>query len=178
MTENKNAKKLKIILFGEPVLRQTAKPVTVFHKKLHAFIDSMSATLDACNDGAALAANQVGELKKLTVINYLGEYLELINPEIIESTGEQTDYEGCLSYPGYIGRVTRAETIKVKYVDRFGKEKVIERSGKMSRCIQHEIDHLNGILFIDKVREDHLVHADTDTEISIEYVRELADTKK
>ena len=173
MPQNKNLKKLKILLFGDPALRQNAKPVTVFHKKLHAFIDSLAVTLDSCEDGAALAATQVGELKSITVINYEGEYLELINPEIIEAKGEQTDYEGCLSYPGYIGKVKRAETIKVKYVDRFGKENVIERTNKMARCIQHEIDHLNGILFIDRVKEDHLIHADSDTEINIEFIREL-----
>ena len=177
MAENKNVKKQKILLFGDPVLRQEAKPVTVFHKKLHAFVDSMSATLDARDDGAALAATQVGELKSVTVINYLGEYLELINPEIIESAGQQTDYEGCLSYPGYVGKVTRAETVKVKYVDRFGEDKIIERNGKMARCIQHEIDHLQGILFIDKVIDDHLIHSETDTEISVEFVQELANKK-
>ena len=91
-------KKLKIVYFGNPVLRQKAKPVTVFHSKIHALIDSIAYTLENTPDGAALAANQIDNLKKLSVINYQGEYIELINPEIIDADGEQADYEGCLSY--------------------------------------------------------------------------------
>jgi peptide deformylase len=171
-------KKSKIVLFGDPVLRKAAKPVTVFHKKLHGLIDSMVETLHDRDDGAALAANQIGVLKSITVIDYMQEYFEMINPEIIDSEGEQTEYEGCLSLPGYFGLVSRYDHIKVKYLDRNGKENIIERNGKLARCFQHEIDHLNGILFIDKVCENFLINNDNDAKISLESVKELADGRK
>jgi peptide deformylase len=166
-------KKSKIIVLGDPLLRQKAKPVTVFHKKLHALIDTLAETLYASDDGAAIAANQIGVLKQITVIDYLDEYIEMVNPEIVSGEGEQTDYEGCLSIPGYSGLVSRYESVQVKYLDRTGKENVIERSGKMARCFQHEIDHLNGILFIDKVKEDFLIHNESDNRVSLASVVEL-----
>lgn len=171
-------RKLKIVLFGDPVLREEAKPVTVYHSKLHALIDSMADALDKRDDGAALAANQVGVLKRIIVIDYEDEYLELINPEILESSGEVTEHEGCLSYPGYFGMVPRAENVKVKYCDRDGKEIIIERSGKMARCLQHEIDHLNGILFIDRMKEKTLLNNETDEEIDVETAYNLVGGKK
>lgn len=167
-------KKQKIVLFGNAVLRKAAKPVTVFHNKLYSLIDSMAYTLKHTKDGAAIAANQVGILKRVSVINYEGEYIELINPEIIEAGGKQTDYEGCLSYPGYVGLVTRPEFVRVKYTNRQGEEKIIERHGKLARCLQHEIDHLNGILYIDHVEEDYLIHSVNETKISLESVLKLA----
>jgi len=168
------AKKLKIIEIGDPVLRMQAKPVTVFHKKLNLLVDSIRDTLFNSSDGAALAATQVGELKRITVIDYEKEYFEMINPEIIESSGELVDYEGCLSVPGFTGLVPRAETVKVKYQDRDGVEYLIERSGKMARCIQHELDHLDGILYIDKVIEDFLIDNETKEHVDIIPVREKA----
>lgn len=169
--------KLKIVTFGDPVLRQKAKPVTVFHSKLNILIDSMSKTLYLRDDGAALAAPQVGVLKRIVVMDYEDEYLELVNPEILESSGEQTGFEGCLSFPGWIGSVMRAETVKVKYQDRTGKEHVIERSGNLARCLQHEIDHLDGILYIDRVTEEFLEHSETEEKISLESARDLSNGK-
>lgn len=165
-------KRFNIIEFGNPALRQKAKPVTVFHKKLSLLIDSIAETLYNSDDGAALAANQVGELKRIIVIDYENEYFEMINPEILESSGEQTAQEGCLSFPGYTGLVTRAETVKVRYYNRSREENIIERSGKMARCIQHEIDHLDGILFVDRVTEDFLLNNETKEKIDIGPVRE------
>jgi peptide deformylase len=170
--------KMNIVLFGDPVLRQTTKPITVFHKKLHQLIDSMKYTLDHRDDGAAVAANQVGVLKSITVIDYESEYFELINPVILSGSGEIVDYEGCLSLPGYFGLVPRYEEIKVKYQDRNGNEFVIERTGKMARCMQHEIDHLNGILFVDKVTEKYLVHSETEEKLEVEKVLELTKTNR
>lgn len=167
-------KKLKIALFGDPVLRQKAKPVTVFHKKLNLLIDSIAETLFSSKDGAALAASQVSILKRITIIDYENEYLEMINPEIISSSGEQSGYEGCLSYPGYSGMVTRFESVKVKYNNRYGEEIIIERVGKMARCIQHEIDHLNGILFIDRVTDGLLIHSETKESIELSPILDLA----
>ena len=159
-------KKLKVILFGDPVLREQALPVNVFHKKLHQLIDSMKTTLVSRNDGAALAANQVSVLKRITVIDYQNEYIEMINPEIIFFSGEKISFEGCLSLPGYSGRVKRAETIQVKFQDRYGEEKIIERSDNMARCIQHEVDHLNGILFIDRMDDEFLYDDENNTRLS------------
>jgi peptide deformylase len=146
-------KKEPIVQFGDPVLREIAQPVRVFHKKLHALIDTMQFTLQQEDSGAALAANQVSILKRIVVIDYCGEYLELINPEILSSSGENVQDEGCLSLPGYFGRVKRADRIRVRFQDRYGVEQVIERTGPMARCVQHETDHLNGILFIDRMDE-------------------------
>ncbi len=153
-------KKLKVHLFGDPVLREKAKPITVFHKKLHATIDSMLETLYSFDNAAAFAGNQFGVLKRIVVIDYLDEFLEMVNPEIIEKTGEILyREEGCMSFPEYFGKVPRYERVKVKYTDRFGKEEIIERSGSMARCLQHEIDHLDGVLFVDRMEDEFLRHA-------------------
>lgn len=171
--------KLKIVAFGDPVLRQTAKPVAVFHDKLSKSVDSIAKALKSHDNGAALAAPQVGILKRIIIIDYEKEYFELINPEILEAEGEQTDYEGCLSLPGYYGMVKRYDYVKVKYQDRTGKELVVERTGRLARCFQHEIDHLDGILFVDRMTEDFLVGDDEedDSEISRQDAIDLADGK-
>lgn len=163
----------RIVLFGDPVLREIAKPVNVYHNKLHQLIDAMQFTLSCREDGAALAANQIGVLKRITVIDYQNEYFEMVNPEILDYSGENTDYEGCLSYPGYFGLVPRFETVTVKYFDRNGIEHIIERNDKMARCMQHEIDHLNGILFVDRMREGILTHSESKETIEVAKVIEL-----
>ncbi|MGE5353662.1 MAG: peptide deformylase [Syntrophothermus sp.] len=170
--------KYKIVRFGQPVLRETAKPVTVFHHKLHELVDSLSDTLYRSDDGAAIAAPQIGVSKRIVVIDYEDEYLELINPEILSSSGEETGLEGCLSLPGFFGNVPRAEAVKVKYQDRNGKEIVIERQGNMARCLQHEIDHLDGILFIDKVTDKYLTHQDTDKKLKLQDALDLSNGKE
>ena len=166
-------KKAKIIHFGDPVLRQKAEPVKVFHKKLHGVVDTIKNTLLDTDYAAALAANQVSILKSITVIDYCDEYFEMINPEIIASSGESTGFEGCLSLPGYSGKVKRAENVTVKYQDRHGKENTIERGGAMARCIQHELDHLNGILYIDRMVEDFVTHDDKGTKLSVKDLQRL-----
>lgn len=169
--------KYKIVHFGDPVLREKAKPVTVFHHKLHELVDSLTDTLFRSDDGAAIAAPQIGVSKRIVVIDYEDEFLELINPEILSSSGEQSGYEGCLSFPGFIGTVPRAETVSVKYQDRNGNEITIERSGNMARCLQHEIDHLDGILFIDKVTDKFVVHQDTNEKIKTSEAVDLSNGK-
>jgi peptide deformylase len=169
--------KLKIIKFGNPVLRQVAKPVTVFHRKLHQLIDAMAETLERRSDGAALAAPQVDVLKRVVVIHYENEYLELINPQITAYAGEQVDYEGCLSFFGYLGMVPRHETVTVQFVTRYGEPQTIERQGRMARCIQHELDHLDGVLFIDRMDTDHLIHPEKETKIPLQTVLDLANGK-
>ncbi len=162
-----NSKKLKILLIGEPALREKAKTVTVFHKKLHAQIDAMAETLNSREDGAALAATQVGIMKRVVVVDYRNEYFEMINPEITSSEGIETDSEGCLSLPGLSGNVARSATVKVKYQDRYGIEHLVERSGALARCFQHEIDHLDGILYIDRMSEEFVTVLQTEKKFSV-----------
>ncbi len=134
---------------GEPVLREKAKRVPEITKNILKLLDNLKDTLFDAN-GAGLAAPQIGISKRAVVVNVDDEYIELINPEIIAASGEQTDYEGCLSIPGLIGEVTRAEKVTVKGWNRQGEEIEVTRRGMMARALQHEIDHLDGILYIDK----------------------------
>ncbi|WP_319414952.1 peptide deformylase [Marispirochaeta aestuarii] len=90
------------------------------------------------------------------MIDYLGEYYELINPEILEKSGVQSDFEGCLSLPGFVGKLSRYKNIIVKYQDRLGEFHTVETKDKMARCFQHEIDHLDGILYIDRMSDEYV----------------------
>lgn len=167
------SKQEKIILFGNIHLRTQCKPVTVFHKGLHNKIDIILNTLKRHGGGAALAAPQISLLKRITVIDYLGEYYELVNPEISEKSGDSTDFEGCLSHPGFVGKVKRYEKIKVKYQDRFGEYHIIETSDQMARCFQHEIDHLDGVLYIDRVIDDYVFNNETGEKLSVKSLLDL-----
>jgi peptide deformylase len=167
----------KIILFGDPDLRAVCDPVTIFHKSFQSKVDIVKASLAGNGTGAALAAPQIAILKRFTVINYLGEYHELINPVIVEAKGEAVKYEGCLSLPGFFGTVKRAQTVTVQYQDRNGKEHVIERSDDMARCFQHEIDHLDGILFIDRMEEEFVFNDEENAKISVKELQELTRRK-
>ena len=169
---NKKAKVADIIHFGNNLLRTRGTPVTVFHKGLHHKIDIISNTLKN-HGGAALAASQISMLKQIIVIDYLGEYYELINPEIIEQSGEHTDTEGCLSLPNFWGNVSRFEKVIVKYQDRFGESHTVEKKGQMARCFQHEIDHLNGILYIDRMNDEYVFNDITKKKLSVKYLLDL-----
>jgi len=103
--------------------------------------------------GVGLAAPQVGVAKRVIVIDVGEGLVELINPEIIKFEGHETESEGCLSIPGTVGDVTRAATVEVKCLDRQGKERVFQANGLYARALQHEIDHLDGILFIDRAQK-------------------------
>lgn len=139
----------KIVEIGDEVLREKAKPVKSINANIIKLLDNLTDTLYSAK-GAGLASPQIGVSKRVVVVD-VGEGLyELINPEIISSSGKDTDTEGCLSIPGLVGDVTRAATIKVKYLDRQGKEKSVTAKGMLARAMQHEIDHLDGILYIDR----------------------------
>lgn len=155
-----NLKKARILLFGDPLLRQRSDEVTVFHKTLQSKIEKLKYTLFSSENGAALAAPQIGLMKRITVIDYMDEYLELVNPVIVSSEGLEESEEGCLSLPGYTANVKRAISVTVKYQDRFGNSCTISRSNEMARCLQHEIDHLDGILYIDHVSDQYVTAAD------------------
>ena len=161
-------KTYKILHFGELELRKNTKDVTEFDKRLFGIIDALKTTLRNTKNSAALTANQVGILKSIVVIDYEDEAFELINPRIVNTYGEQYEYEGCLSFPGFSGKVKRAYTVKIEYQDRNGVKKEVERSGPMALCFQHEIDHLNGILFIDRVEEGFLTNDEDDSKLNID----------
>lgn len=141
---------LQIREVGDPVLRTKAKEVEEVTDKIRDLLDNMQETMyDA--DGVGLAAPQVGISKSIVVIDIGRGLLELINPEIIEES-EKTyiDQEGCLSVPNRTDEVERAYQVKVKALDRTGEEFEMEAEGLLARAIQHELDHLEGVLFIDK----------------------------
>ena len=132
----------------DEILRKKCKVVKKFDEKLHTLLDDMAETMHEAN-GVGLAAPQVGMLKRAVVIDLGDGVIELINPEIIETEGEQTGSEGCLSVPGKAGDVTRPNYVKVKALDRNGEEFEIEGEELMARALCHEIDHLDGVLYID-----------------------------
>lgn len=170
-------KALKILPFGAPELRAVAKPVSVFHRKLRSEIDAISAALASRDDGAALAGPQVGILKRIVVMDYKDEYLELVNPRIVEMSGGDIGEEACLSFSGYFGRVHRAERVVVTFQSRDGSVITIERSGAVARCLQHEIDHLDGILFVDRMTDPFLTHSESGKKVALSKVREIAGNK-
>lgn len=140
---------LDIRFLPDPVLRQKAKRVRSVDSLIHKLIDDMIETMHACS-GVGLAAPQVGVSLKVAVIEVPGEeVITLINPEVIRRKGERIVEEGCLSVPGYKGEIKRSEMVKVKGLDRNGKEIRLKAEGLLAQALEHEIDHLNGILYID-----------------------------
>jgi peptide deformylase len=147
---------LPIRKFGDDVLRLPATPVTDIDDTLQRLIDDMIDTMYAA-PGVGLAANQVGVARRLMVIDLSvgkrpDECHVFINPEIVDSEGEITEEEGCLSIPDFVEIVTRPERVKLRYLDRHGKEREMWGEGLMARAMCHEIDHLNGTLFVDHLR--------------------------
>jgi peptide deformylase len=135
---------------GDPILRKKAKPVTEINSHIITILEDMADTM-YLNDGVGLAANQIGVLRRLVVIDVGEGLLELINPEIIYEEGEQIGPEGCLSIPGVYGEVKRPQKVKVKYLDRDGNIRELVGEDLLARALCHEIDHLEGVLFVDKV---------------------------
>ncbi|MDD7474213.1 MAG: peptide deformylase, partial [Bdellovibrionota bacterium] len=150
------AKVLKLFTYPDPLLKEISKEVTDFSKELKSLTDDMFKTMYE-NSGIGLAAPQVGILKRIVVIDLQEDDkkvpLIFINPQIIEACGSTTFEEGCLSVPGYHEVVKRKKDITVKFQDLEGKEQVINATGLLAICLQHEIDHLNGILFVDQISQ-------------------------
>ncbi len=144
----------KRIIFNksEPILHKVCKPVEAFDEKLAKLLDDMHETLTAA-EGVGLAAPQVGFLKRICVIDAGEGYYELINPEILEYSGSQRDVEGCLSCPNEWGYVTRPMNVKFKAQDRNGIWYEKEVEGLFARAVCHELDHLEGRLFVDLIEE-------------------------
>ncbi len=136
----------KILTDKEPALHKVCKPVTAFDRKLHKLLEDMKETLIDSN-GVGLAAPQVGILRRVVVVDLGDEILELVNPEIIATDGEQEGAEGCLSVPGKYGLVKRPYIAKVRAQDRDGNWFEAEGEELIARCFCHELDHLDGILY-------------------------------
>lgn len=148
---------IRIIRTGnDPVLREKARPVPVINKAIEKLLTDMAQTMyDA--EGIGLAANQVGIAKRIVVVDVGQELIELVNPEIVDKSEDQARaYEGCLSLPGLRGQVTRPAEITVRYMDRHGETHEIHAKDLLARCIQHEVDHLDGILFTDYIPPDEI----------------------
>lgn len=144
----------------DPILRKTSREVTEFNDRLFDLLDDMRETMYK-SGGVGLAGPQVGVLRRVVVMDVSedrNDYIELINPEIISTEGEQTGVEGCLSLPGLQGTVTRPNVVKVKALNRDGKWCIYKGEGLKARCFCHEIDHLDGILYKDKLDEGEVLY--------------------
>ena len=140
---------LEIKTAGDPVLKQICAPVEKIDKRFRNFLDDMYETMKS-SDGVGIAAPQVGVLLRVCVVDVDGKNrYDMINPVITFREGSAVDNEACLSCPNMFGDVERAEKIRVEYTNRFGKKKSLDADGLLARCIQHELDHLDGKLFID-----------------------------
>ena len=145
----------RIVLQGDECLTKVCRPVTEFNSRLHILLDDMTETL-LDSGGVGLAAPQVGIVRRVCVVqNEDDEIIELVNPEIIYTEGEQTGLEGCLSVPGKYGVVTRPEVVRVRAQDRNGNFFEVMDSDLTARCFCHEIEHLDGHLFVEHT--DHLM---------------------
>jgi peptide deformylase len=142
----------QIVQVGDPVLRKKSKTVEKIDGRIIQLLEDMAETMYEA-DGVGLAAPQVGVLKRVVVIDIGEGVIELINPEIIEVRGEQLDEEGCLSVIGESGLVRRPMYVKVKALNRHGKEIILEGTELLARAFCHEIDHLEGLLFTDKIEK-------------------------
>ncbi len=160
---------LPIIISPDPLLKQKSEPVKEITEEIKTLIEDMFDTMYASN-GVGLAAVQVGELKRIIVVDTewdspryseegaqdaplkKGKPIALINPEIIDFSEDKRIYdEGCLSFPGQYAQVERPDIVTVKYTDIDGKEQTLEAGGLLSTCLQHEVDHMNGVVFVDHI---------------------------
>jgi len=147
-----------ILLADDPILRKKSKKVRDFGKALQTLIDDMVETMEAAN-GIGLAAPQIGVLERVIIVRLpedeedpqSGKLFALCNPQIVRAEGEEEGEEGCLCLPGYVGDVKRATSVTIRAQDRQGKKVRIKAEGLLARAFQHEVDHLDGILFIDRV---------------------------
>ena len=139
---------LEIKKMGDPVLKQICTPVDRVTKKVKILLDDMAETMYK-HEGVGIAAPQVGIPIRAIVVDVGNKRFDIINPVITEREGTIIDSEGCLSFPGVYGEVERAEKVRVEYMNRYGKRKFIEAEGLLARCLQHEVDHLDGHLFIE-----------------------------
>ena len=143
-----------VVQVGDEILRKKSKEVKDFDEKLWSLLDDMRETM-VKNEGCGLAAVQVGILRKVVVLDVNNMQIELINPEIIDSFGEEIAKEGCLSVKGQVGYVKRPKEVTVRAFDRYGNEFILTGVDLLARALCHEIDHLDGIVYIDKVIKNY-----------------------
>ncbi len=143
----------KINYYDEQFLRRQSKPVKKVDDRIRKLLDDMAETMYNTPNGGGLSACQIGILKRVVVIDMGQGLLKLVNPEIIEVAGEQIGIEGCLSFPGVWGKVKRPAKVVVQALDENGEQITIRAAGPLARCLSHEIDHLDGMVFLDKVIE-------------------------
>lgn len=139
----------KVVQVGDDVLRKKCFEVTSFDEKLWMLLDDLKDTVKK-EEGAGLAAPQVGVLRRAVVVDVDEGFFEFVNPVIVESRGSQTGFEGCLSVLGKHGVVTRPNVVKVEFFDRYGKKQSLVAKGFFARAVCHELDHLDGVLYIDR----------------------------
>jgi peptide deformylase len=150
-----------ILIYPDPLLKQVAAPVAADDATVSGLIQDLVDTMTAAGHSVGVAATQIGDLRRVVVVDVsaskLGRQqqnhglLEMVNPVILERSGSRVFREGCMSVPDYTGNVTRAEHIVVEFIDRNGRLRVVEASGFEAVAIQHELDHLDGQLFLDRV---------------------------
>ena len=153
----------EIRLEEDPILRKKSREITEVTDRIKILLEDMVETMEDAN-GVGLAAPQVGILRRAIVMDIGEGPIKMINPEILEEEGEEIDVEGCLSVPGRSGTVSRPESIKVNYLDIDGKENILEAEGLLARVICHEVDHLDGILYIDRMIEE-IEYEDSDDDL-------------
>jgi peptide deformylase len=138
-----------VVQIGDEVLRGKCQAVETFDEKLWTLLDDMKDTVKA-EKGAGLAAPQVGVLRRVVVVDVDEGYFELVNPVMLQQKGEQTGWEGCLSVRGKSGVVSRPMKVKISFQDRNGEKYILQAKGFFARAICHELDHLDGVLYVDK----------------------------
>ncbi|MBM4433433.1 MAG: peptide deformylase [Chloroflexi bacterium] len=150
---------LPIRSLPDPVLRRKAKRVNIIGNSVQRLIDDMLETMHAAPGRVGLAAPQVGVSLRVIVVGMPEEEdIVLINPEVVRTKGEQLVDEGCLSLPGYVGEIKRADSVTVKGLDRHGKKIRIKADGLLAQALQHEIDHLNGTIYVDRLESTDKLH--------------------
>lgn len=135
----------------DPVLRKPCRPIAQVDERIHTLLEDMGDTLRAAGNGAAIAACQIGVLRRAVVIDWEGELIHLVNPVILEAEGEQECLEGCLSFPGRWGRTIRPQRVRVQALNERGEPFTLEGEGLLAQCLSHELDHLDGIVFTQRV---------------------------
>lgn len=143
----------QIRLGEDEILRKKCKEVKVVNDQIRVLLEDMLETLHHTPNGAALAACQVGILKRLVVIDMNGTLLKLVNPKIVAASGQQECVEGCLSFPNKFGKTIRPQKVTVEALDENGEKVTLTGEGDLAKCFCHELDHLDGIVFIDKIIE-------------------------
>ncbi len=139
---------------GDPALTKKCRKVEVVDDRVRLILDDMMDTLHQTENGAALAANQIGILRRLVVIDYCNYYLKLVNPIIVGSSGEQECVEGCLSFPNRYVKTIRPQRVTVQALNENGEEVLLIGEDEMAKCFCHEIEHLDGLIFLDRAIEE------------------------